>query len=51
MIIVKNRKWQNGSIPHTCCQNGVYEELKLVRGYQRNKYITQDVHPREDLDS
>ena len=42
-----------GVLPTHVVGNGVYEEINLVRGYQRNdqKYITRDVHPTEDLDS
>ena len=41
-----------GVFPIHAVGNGVDEEINLVRGYQRNdqKYITRDVHPREDLD-
>ena len=42
-----------GVFPTHAVGNGVYEEINLVRGYQRNdqKHITRDVYPREDLDS
>ena len=42
-----------GVFPPHAVGNGLYEEIDLVRGYQRNyqKYITRDVDPREDLDS
>ena len=42
-----------GVFPLHAVRNGVYEKMNLVQGYRRNdqKYITQDVHPREDLDS
>ena len=47
VIIVKIRKRQNGVFPTHAVGNGVYEEINLVRGNQRNtsheKYIREKI--------